>query len=168
MEIDQIAKKILSEKPKPKFTICLNLDINSTINQQFEIISLIFLRGINDLIVNNQEYNDIKDVKELKTYLLKKILLLKIYFASFGVNLKSENVLKKNYKNFKMINKPKYYTDITYNNFNFVILKKYNHKGKNKILYYNHTKKEDNIDNMFIVIKFRNHYFKFSFNLLQK
>lgn len=166
MEIDQIAKKILSEKPKPKFTICLNLDINSTINQQFEIISLIFLRGINDLIVN-QEYNDIKDVKELKTYLLKKILLLKIYFASFGVNLKSENVLKKNYKNFKMVNKPSYYTENKYN-FNFVILKKYNHKGKKKILYYNHSKKEDNIENMFIVIKFRNHYFKFSFNLLQK
>jgi len=166
MEIDQIAKKILSEKPKPKFTICLNLDINSTINQQFEIISLIFFRGINDLIVN-QEYNDIKDIKELKIYLLKKILLLKIYFASFGVNLKSENVLKKNYKNFKMVNRPSYYTENKYN-FNFVILKKYNNKGKYKLLYYNHTKKEDNIDNMFIVIKFRNHFFKFSFNLLQK
>lgn len=166
MEIDQIAKKILSEKPKPKFTICLNLDINSTINQQFEIISLIFFRGINDLIVN-QEYNDIKDIKELKTYLLKKILLLKIYFASFGVNLKSENVLKKGYNNFKMTNIPSYYTENKYN-FNFVILKKYNHKGKNKILYYNHSKKEENINNMFIVIKFRNHFFKFSFNLLQK
>ena len=169
MEIDQIAKKILSEKPKPKFTICLNLDINSTINQQFEIISLIFFRGINDLIVN-QEYNDIKDIKELKTYLLKKILLLKIYFASFGVNLKSENVLKKGYNNFKMINRPSYYTENKYN-FNFVILKKYNKKGrakKNKILYYNHTKKEDDINNMFIIIKFRNHFFKFSFNLLQK
>ena len=94
MEVDQIAKKILSEKPKPRFSICLNLDINSTINEQFEIISLMFFRGINDLIVN-QEYNDIKDVKELKKYLLKKILLLKIYFSSFGVNLKSENVLKK-------------------------------------------------------------------------
>jgi hypothetical protein len=166
MEIDQIAKKILSEKPKPKFTICLNLDINSTINQQFEIISLIFFRGINDLIVN-QEYNDIKDIKELKTYLLKKVLLLKIYFASFGVNLKSENVLKKGYKDFKMMNRPSYYTENKYN-FNFVILKKYNHKGKTKILYYNHSKKEDNINNMFIVIKFRNHFFKFSFNLLQK
>ena len=166
MEIDQIAQKILSEKPKPKFTICLNLDINSTINQQFEIISLIFYRGINDLIVN-QEYNEIKDIKELKTYLLKKILLLKIYFASFGVNLKSENVLKKEYKNFKMINRPSYYTENKYN-FDFVILKKYNNKGRMKLLYYNHSKKEDNIDNMFIIIKFRNHYFKFSFNLLQK
>jgi hypothetical protein len=166
MEIDQIAKKILSEKPKPKFTICLNLDINSSINEQFEIISLIFFRGINDLIVT-EEYKEIKDIKELKKYLLKKILLLKIYFASFGVNLKSENVLKKEYKNFKMINRPSYYTENKYN-FDFVILKKYNNKGRMKLLYYNHSKKEDNIDNMFIIIKFRNHYFKFSFNLLQK
>ena len=169
MEIDQIAKKILSEKPKPKFSICLNLDINTPINQQFEIISLIFFRGINDLIIK-EEYNEIKDVKKLKIYLLKKILLLKIYFASFGVNLKSENVLKKEYKNFKMCNRSSYYTENKYN-FDFVILKNYNHKGrakKNKILYYNHTKKEDDINNMFIIIKFRNHFFKFSFNLLQK
>jgi len=166
MEVDKIAKKILSEKPKPKFTICLNLDINSTINQQFEIISLIFFRGINDLIVN-QEYNDIKDIKELKTYLLKKILLLKIYFASFGVNLKYKNVLKKDYNKFKMMNRASYYTENKYN-FNFVILKNYIYKGKMRILYYNHTKKEDNIENMYIIIKFRNHFFKFSFNLLQK
>jgi len=166
MEIDKIAKQILSEKPKPKFSICLNLDINSSINEQFEIISLIFFRGVNDLIIN-EEYNEIKDVKKLKKFLLKKILLLKIYFASFGVNLKSENVLKKDYNKFKMINRPSYYTENKYN-FNFVILKKYNNKGKFRLLYYNHSKKENNIENMYIIINFRNHFFKFSFNLLKK
>ena len=38
MEIDNIAKQIFSEKPKLKFSICLNLDINSSINEQFEIM----------------------------------------------------------------------------------------------------------------------------------
>ncbi|SUZ50745.1 uncharacterized protein METZ01_LOCUS3599 [marine metagenome] len=166
MEIDNIAKQIFSEKPKPKFSICLNLDINSSINEQFEIISLMFFRGVNDLIIT-QEYNDNNDIKELKSYLLKKLLLLKIYFGSFGINLNYENVPKKDYKNFKMCNRPSYYTENKYN-FDFVILKKFYYKGKNKILYYNHNKKEDNIKNMFIIIKFRNHYFKFSFNLLEK
>jgi hypothetical protein len=166
MEIDKIAKQILSEKPKPKFSICLNLDINSSINEQFEIISLIFFRGINDLIIN-EEYNEIKDVKKIKNFLLKKILLLKIYFGSFGVNLKSENVLKKDYNKFKMIDRPSYYTENKYN-FNFVILKNHIHKGKLRVFYYNHTKKENNIENMYIIIKFRNHFFKFSFNLLKK
>ena len=167
MEIDNIAKQIFSEKPKPKFSICLNLDINSSINEQFEIISLMFFRGVNDLIITQEYNNDYNDIKELKSYLLKKLLLLKIYFWSFGINLNYENIQKKDYKKFKMFNRPSYYTENKYN-FDFVILKKFFFKGKNKILYYNHNKKENNIKNMFIIIKFRNHYFKFSFNLLEK
>ena len=166
MEIDNIAKKIFSEKPKPKFTICLNLDINTSTNEQFEVISLLFLRAMNDLIIN-EEYNNISDVKILKKHLLRKFLLLKIYFASFAVNLKYENVLKKDYIKFKMTNTPEFYTNNKYN-FNFVILKKYIKKSKQMMLYYNHSKKEENIENMFIIIKFKNHYFKFYFNLLQK
>ena len=152
---------------------CLALLINLSVKDWFSIslstlsvakgsylssISLIFFRGVNDLIIT-QEYNDNNDIKELKSYLLKKLLLLKIYFESFGINL--------NYENFKMFNRPSYYIENKYN-FNFIILKKFYYKGKNKILYYNHNKKEDNIKNMFIIIKFRNHFFKFSFNLLQK
>ena len=106
MEIDNIAKQIFSENPKPKFSICLNLDINSSINEQFEIISLIFFRGVNDLIITQEYNNNNNDIKELKSYLLKKILLLKIYFGSFGINLNYENIPKKNYKNFKMFNRP--------------------------------------------------------------
>jgi len=166
MEIDNIAQKIFSEKPKPKFTICLNLDINTSTNEQFEVISLLFLRAMNDLIIN-EEYNNISDVKILKKHLLRKFLLLKIYFASFAVNLKYENVLKKDYIKFKMTNIPEFYTNNKYN-FNFVILKKYIKKSKQMMLYYNHSTKEENLENMFIIIKFKNHYFKFSFNLLQK
>jgi len=166
MDIDKIATQIFSEKPKPKFTIGLNLDINSSINEQFEIISLIFFRGINDLIIN-KEYSEINDIKLLKLHLLRKLLLLKIYFSSFAVNLKYENVLKKDYNKFNMINSPSYYTNNKYD-FDFIILKKKINKSKHMILYYNHTTKEENIDNMFIIIKFKNHYFKFSFNLLEK
>jgi hypothetical protein len=166
MDINLIADQIYNEKPKPKFTICLNLDINTHINEQFEIISLLLLNGIKKLLIN-EIYQNTNDTKKFKKYLLQKIILLKIYFASFGVCLNFSNVLKKDYNNFNFQNKVNFYIKNNYN-FKFCILKLYQKKHQKSILYYNHIKQEKSIENMFIIVKFKNHFFKFSFNLLKK
>lgn len=165
MEIDKIAIDIYNEKPKPKFSIGLNLDINSTINEQFEIISLLFLRGIEEKIIKNNQFS--QNDKDNKNIIIKNLILLKIYFNSIGLDFKYENILKKEIKNLKLKNTPEFYVKNHYN-FNFIFLKNFYKNGKKYIFFYNHKKKENNLDELFIIIKLFNHNFKIIFNFLNK
>jgi len=164
MDIDKIALKIFSEKPKPKFTIQLNIDINSDINQQFEIIALIFLRGINEKI--NNEYLNIDNVKELKKIIQKQLFLLKIYFNSFALDFKFSNLEKKNCTKYNFSNSPYFYNKNKYN-FDFCFLKNIYRKGRLFETSYNYNTKSNSLNEIFTIIKIKNHYFKISFDFLK-
>lgn len=170
MDIDNIAEKIFEDKPKPKFTIQLNLDINSDINQQFEIISLIFLRGIEKKIYNNdilKSIESIEDIKESKKILMKQFFLLKLYFNSFCIDFDIINLNKKDCINYKLYNSPSFYNKNKYP-FNFCFIKSIFKKGKKIESIYNYKNKTENLNNIFIIFKINNHYFKVTFDFLKK
>jgi len=164
MDINNISKQIFTEKPKPKFSIQLNLDINSDINQQFEIISLLFLNGINHIIYQKNILID--DVKECKKIISKQLFLLKIYFNSFGIDFNIDNLNKKDCSH-KLFNFPPFYSKNKYP-FTFVFLKNIILKGRKFQSQYNYKKKSISINENFIIFKIQNHYYSVSFNFLKK
>ena len=164
MDINNISKQIFNEKPKPKFTVQMNLDINSDINEQFEVISLIFLNGINHIIYQKNVLVD--DVKESKKIISKHLFLLKLYFNSFGIDFKIDNITKKECSH-KLFNYPFFYSKNKYP-FTFVFLKNKILKGRKFQTQYNFKKKSNSINEIFIIFKIQNHYFSVSFNFLKK
>lgn len=165
MDIDKISLQVLSDKPKPKFSYQLNLDINSDINQQFEIMSLIFLRSVDEKII--KLVKNMNDIKEYKKNILKQLFLIKLYLNSFGIDLKYKNLEKKECNKYKLNNFPNFYSKNKYN-FNFCFLKNIYKKGKKVELMYNYINKSTSYNELFIVIKINNHYFKIELDLLKK
>lgn len=167
MDIDNISKKIFSDKPKPKFSIQLNIDINSDINQQFEIISLIFLRGIDKKIFENNILSNNDDIKEIKKIISKQLFLIKLYFNSLGINFEISNLNKKDCLKYKLYNSPSFYSKNKYP-FDFCFIKNNSIKGRIFESSYNYNKKSNSINEIFIIFKIHNHYFKVYFDFLKK
>lgn len=163
MDIDKIIIEVLSDKPKPKFTYGLNIDINTDINQQYEILTLMFLRSVEEKIM---KISDIKDIKELKKDILRQFFIIKLYLNSCGVDFKYSNIEKKNCINYKLSNSPIFYSKNKYNSL-FCIVQNIYRKGRKFESYYN-MKKINSFNELFIIIKIKNHFFKIELELLKK
>lgn len=164
MDIDKIILKVLSDKPKPKFSYGLNLDINTDLNQQFEIMTLMFLRTIEEKVVN--ETKSIEDVKELKTQILKQLFVSRLYLNSCGVDFKYTNLERKKCINYNLANTCNFYSKNKYNTL-FCVVRNVFRKGRKFETYYN-MKKVESFKDLFIIMKIENHYFKIELDLLKK
>lgn len=163
MDIDKITLQVLNDKPKPKFTYGLNLDINTDVNQQFEIICLMFLRTIEEKVIKEIK---IEEPKELKKQILKELFLSKLYLNSCGVDFKYTVLQKKNCVNYNLSNKTNFYSKNKYNSL-FCIVQNVYKKGRKFETYYN-MKKINSYKDLFIIIKIKNFYFKIELDLLKK
>lgn len=163
MDIDKITLQVLSEKPKPKFTYGLNLDINTDLNQQYEIMCLMFLRIINEK-VSNITKND--DVKEVKKEILRNLFISRLYLNSCGIEFKYENIERKKVLHYNLSNTCNFYSKNKYK-FMFAIINTVYRKGKKLESYYN-MKKINSFNDLFLIMKIENHYFKIELKLLKK
>lgn len=165
MDIDKITLQVLNDKPKPKFTYGLNIDINTDVNQQFEIIVLMFLRSIEEKIMKTLE--NIEDVKELKNHILKQFFLVRLYLNSCGVDFKYTNIERKNCINYNLSNTLNFYSKNKYTSL-FTIVKNVFKKGRKFETYYNYNSKLLSFNEVFLIVKLKNHYFKIELDLLKK
>lgn len=163
MNIDKITLQVLNDKPKPKFTYGLNLDINTDINQQFEIMTLMFLRTIEEKVIKDL---NIEDLKELKKNILKQLFISRLYLNSCGVDFKYTILEKKKCINYNLSNEIIFYSKNKYNSL-FCIIQNIYKKGRKFESYYN-MKKINSYKDLFMIIKIKNFYFKIELDLLKK
>lgn len=156
MEIDKITLKILNDKPKPKFTNSLNLDINMDKNQQLEIIILMFLRAIEEKMIKKENKDDI----------LRQFFIIRLYLNSCGIDIKYTNIEKKKCISYNLTNYPVFYAKNKYNSL-FSIMQNIYRKGRMFVTYYN-MKEINTFNDVFIIIRIENHFFKIEFDLLKK
>ena len=159
MDIKEVTTQLYSVKPKPACTVRISLIDGHTVNEQFEIISLIILEGLENKIVTNPHFDLCKDERK---FIQQMIILLKLYLASVGVRLNVEILSKKEFKGIKLEKSTNFWRIKKYK-FNLNTLYKYQRKGKTHTLYYNQKSKLERINDGIIFIKIRNHYLKITF-----
>ena len=159
MDIQEVATKLFSEKPKPACTAQISLVDGHTVNEQFEIISLLVLEGLENKIATNPAFDLCKDEKK---FIQQMTILLKLYLASVGVRLNVEVLSKKEFKGIKLVRSPNFWVIKKYK-FNLNTLYKYQKKGKICTLYYNQKSKLETINDGILVVKIRSHCLKLTF-----
>ena len=159
MNVIDIADQLYNEKPKPACTVRISVVDGNSINEQFEIISLLIFEGLERKIATNPTFDTCKDEKKF----IKQIsILLKLYLASIGVRMNIEILTKKDIKKIKLTRSPNFW-EIKKYKFNLTCLYKYIKKGKEHTLYYNPKSKLDSINDGFLIVKIRSHCFKIIF-----
>ena len=156
MEITELIDTLYNNKPKPACTQRIEITEGNSINEQYEIISLVILDGFERKIVMNPEFDITTDKKK---FIRQISILIKLYLASIGVRVNIDLLSKKDIKNINMSNKPNFFTIRKYH-YNFACLYNYYKNGKQKVLYYNPKSKMNSFSEGFLLIKIRNYVFK--------
>ena len=159
MDIQQVVTQLFSEKPKPACTCQISLVDGHTVNEQFEIISLVVLEGLENKIVTNPQFDLCKDEKK---FIQQMSILLKLYLASIGIRLNVEVLSKKEFKGIKLVKSPNFWTIKAFK-FHLNCLYKFQKKGKIHTLYYNPKSKLETINDGILVVKIRSHCLKLTF-----
>ncbi len=156
MDINQLTYTLYSNKPQPACTQRINLLEGNTVNEQFEIISLIILEGVENKLIRNKTFDTCKDENKFVTQIS---ILLKLYLASIGVRIDIEKLSKKQISNTQMIRSPNFWADKTYP-FELACLYYYTKKGKRFALQYNPQSKLNSFADGFLIVKVRSHVLK--------
>lgn len=157
MEITDLINKIYNDKPKPACSQQISIYEGNSINEQFEIISLIILEGIERKLIK-----DLDKQEDKKKYIQRVIILLKLYLSSIGVKLNINFLTKKEIKNLKLSRSVNFWV-IKKFNFDVNCLYRYIKKGKEKTLYYNTKSKLNHFREGFLIVKIQNFILKISF-----
>ena len=157
MEINQLADQLYNNKPKPACTQQISIYEGNSINEQFEIITLLTIEGINRKIMNN-----INKEEDKKKYIQKMLILVKIYMASIGIKLNIEYLTKKDIKNIKLTRSLNFWVIKSYP-FELNCFYKYIKKGKEQHLYYNPKSKVNNFQDCYVIIQIYNVILKLSY-----
>ena len=152
MEINQLFEKIYSEKPKPACTQRISIQEGNSVNEQYEIISLMILEGLEKNIL---KHKDFKTTNDKKLFIKKQCILLKLYLASIGIRISTDFLSKKELKNGKMTRVANFWAIKSYS-FEFACLYNYIKKGKLKTLYYNPKSNLKSFEDGFLLIKIEN------------
>lgn len=162
MDINQLVENLYMNKPKPAYTNQIHIQEGNSINEQFEIISLIVFEGIERKLVKNPAFDTCKDEK----HFVKQIsVLLKLYLASIGVKIDIENMTKKQLQKTQLVKSPNFWANKTYP-FELACLYYYNKKGKRYALHYNPKSKLNSFSDGFLIVKYRSHILKITLKQL--
>ena len=159
MNVIDIANQLYNEKPKPACTVQISIVDGNSTNEQFEIISLLILEGLERKIVTNQNFDTCKDERK---YVQQMSVLLKLYMASIGVRMNIETLTKKDIKKMKLTKSPNFW-EIKKYKMDLTCLYKYIKKGKEHTLYYNPKSKLNSITDGYLIVKIRSHCLKITF-----
>mgnify|MGYP000105387693 CR=1 FL=1 len=159
MNIIELSKKLYSEKPKPACTQRISLIEGHSLNEQFEIISLVVLEGLEKKLVCNPAFDKCEDKRK---FILRMTILLKLYLASVGVRLNIELVSKKDIKGVKLVKSPNFWKIKKYK-MDLNCLYKHYKNGKETILYYNPKSKLTSINDGMIIVKIGGNCLKITF-----
>lgn len=169
MDISNLSEKIYKNEPQGANSIRLDLDTLTTNSAEiFEIISIFLLDGIEKKIINNKQLleGNLDDNKKVKTFINKRVLLLKQYCHSIGLDFKINVLTKKDIKTITMQNIPLFYTKNKYSFFMAFLYKTYR-KGKEYTFMYNPGKSKFNdIKDGLMFLNIKNNFFKIQFNYL--
>jgi len=159
MNIIDLAQKLYCKKPEPACTQQISLIEGHTVNEQFEIITLLILEGLEDKLVCNPAFDKCADERK---FVQQMSVLLKLYLASVGVKLNIEIVSKKEISKIKLVKSPNFWTIKSYK-MNLNCLYQYVRKGKQTTLYYNPKSKIGSINDGVVIVKIRSHCLKITF-----
>jgi hypothetical protein len=169
MNVSDLSEKIYKDEPQGPNSIRLDLDtITTNPAEIFEIISLFFLDGVERKIMKNYKLlqGELDTDKKIKTFVNKKVLLLKQYCQSIGLDFKLTILTKKDVKTITMHNTPSFYTKNKYSFF-MAFLYKTHRRGKDYNFIYNPGKvKFNDIRDGSIFLNIKNNFFKIQFNYL--
>jgi len=156
MDITQLVETLYNNKPMPACTQRISIQEGNSVNQQFKIISLIVLEGLEKKIVMNPTFDTCGDEKK---FLKQMSILLKLYLASVGVKIDIEILTKKDISKTKLVYSPNFWANKTYK-FGLACLYRYVKKGYEHALYYNPKSKLNHFSDGFLVAQIRNHVLK--------
>lgn len=159
IDIIELARTIYSTKPQPACTQRVSLIGGHSVNEAFEIISLMILEGLDQKIVTNPQFDTCKDEKK---FIQQMTVLLKLYLASLGIRLNIEMITKKDLKKVRLGKSANFWTIKEYK-FDLNCLYNYVRKGKHTTLYYNPKSKIGSINDGIIIVKIRSHCLKITF-----
>jgi hypothetical protein len=156
MDINQLTSTLYNNKPMPAYSQQISIQGGNTINEQFEIISLVILEGLENKLVRNPTFDTCDDENK---FVNQMSILLKLYLASIGVRINIEKLSKKQLQNTKLTHTPNFWADKTYP-FELACLYYYTKNGKRYALQYNPHSKLTNFSDGFLVVKIRSHVLK--------
>lgn len=156
MDIKELVESLYINKPKPACTQRIEIQEGNSINEQFEIITLIILEGFERKLVTNPEFDLTKDQKK---FVRQICILLKLYLASIGIKINIDIITKKDIKKLTLTRSPNFFV-IKKFKYNFACLYNYYKNGKQKVLYYNPKSKMSHFSDGFLMIKISNYVFK--------
>jgi len=159
MNVIDIADQLYNEKPKPACTVRISIVDGNSTNEQFEIISLLVLEGLERKIVENPTIDTCKNERK---FVQQMCILLKLYLASIGIKLNIELLTKKDLKKVKLVKSPNFW-EIKKYKFDLNCLYKYIKKGKEHTLYYNPKSKLNSFSDGMLFVKIKSHCLKITF-----
>lgn len=165
MDIKSLAEVIYKEDPKAPREIQIELDtITSDVSEAFEVISLFLLEGITRKIINSPKIN--RDNLNVKRFIQDKIMILKQYCQSIGVDFKVDIISKKVVQRICFYDRPIFYTKEKYPFF-MTFLFKTVRRGKQYDFQYNPGRSRLNkLNDGILILKIQNHHFKIQFKYL--
>ena len=156
MDINTLVDTLYNNKPMPACTQRISIQEGHSVNEQFEIISLIIFEGLERKLVLNPAFDKCADEKKF----VKEIaVLLKLYLASIGVKIDIEFLTKKDISRTELVKSPNFWADKTYK-FDLACLYRYIKNGKEHALYYNPNSKMNHFNEGFLVAQIRSHVLK--------
>ena len=156
MDINSLVDTLYNNKPMPACTQRISIQEGNSVNEQFEIISLIIFEGLERKLLLNPSFDICKDEKKF----VKQItILLKLYLASIGVKIDIDILTKKDISRTTLVRTPNFWVNKTYK-FDLACLYRYIKNGKEHALYYNPKSKLNHFNEGFLVAKIRSHVLK--------
>ncbi len=159
MDLIELADNIYSKKPMPRCTQRVSLIGGHTTNEQIEIVSMFIFEGIERKIMSNPGFYDAKD-KQMFTK--RMLLLVKLYIASLGIDMKYELCKKTTMDNIKVTRSPSFWSIKTFN-FDMAIFYNMIHKKKPIMLNYNMNSKVSSMNDIIIYVKIAGDCYKITF-----
>jgi len=156
MDINQLTATLYNNKPMPACTQRISIQEGNTVNEQYEIISLVILEGLENKLVRNPAFDTCGDENK---FVNQMSVLLKLYLASIGVRINIEKLSKKQLETTQMTHTPNFWANKTYP-FELACLYYYTKNGKRYALQYNPRSKLGDFSNGFLVVKIRSHVLK--------
>ena len=142
MDIQQLANAIYKEDPKAPREIRLEIDaVTNNVNEAFEVISLLFLEGVNRKIIQSPKLQQ-TDLN-IQRFIQQKIILLRQYCQSINIDFKLTTLTKKDVKKVALMDRPIFYTKDKYPFFMSFFYKTVR-KGKHYEFMYNPGKSQLN------------------------
>ena len=156
MDINQLTTTLYSEKPSPACTQRISIQEGNSVNEQFEIISLVIFEGLENKLVRNPAFDTCGDENKFVNQIS---ILLKLYLASIGVRINIEKITKKQIEQTTLVHSPNFWANKTYP-FELTCLYYYTKNGKRYALQYNPRSKLYHFSDGFLVVKIRSHVLK--------